>query len=44
MEYSLEKISHLTIDLAETLVAAMKQMDENDCKSLLVTEHGTYLA
>lgn len=42
MEYNLEEINHLTIDVAETLVAAMKQMDENDCKSLLVTENGIY--
>lgn len=42
MDYNLEEINHLTIDVAETLVSAMKQMDENDCKSLLVTEDGIY--
>jgi dTDP-glucose pyrophosphorylase len=44
MEYNLEEIKKLTIDVSATLIAAMKQMDENDCKSLIVTKEGAYFA
>lgn len=40
--YNLQDISHLTIDKTASLLEAMRQMDENDCKSLLVTQEGQY--
>lgn len=40
--YDLNHIAHLVIDHEASLIEAMRQMDENDCKSLLVTKKGNY--
>lgn len=40
--YDIKAIEHRTIDLGATLIEAMRQMDEHDCKSLLVTKNGAY--
>ena len=40
--YDLSQITPLIIDHKASLIEPMRQMDENDCKSLLVTKEGEY--
>lgn len=40
--YDLNQIAHLLINHQASLIEAMRQMDEHDCKSLLVTKEGDY--
>ena len=42
MKYDLSNIQSLVIDNQKSLLDAMRQMDENDCKSLIVTKDGQY--
>ena len=42
MKYNIKEISNLTIDAKCSLIEAMKQMDANDCKSLIVLDKGNY--